>query len=302
MKSKAMGVLASLIAGCILVSSCSTAASTQKDVQKIVLESAAVETLAESDLAGAADTADTFMKAVVEQDTDSIESLSLYSDADFSTADFTDAAPAAVFANMTYTFTGDPVYEGQGKVWIPVSGDFPAFLPAIIAIMEDTFLVANFTKDTFYASQWGGPSEELQTAAFLGIYDAIADKLSDKDAGTTSFDGKIFLEKDQTADKWIVTGIPKELTDIAVWASSINPMEYIPDYDVQTNAVLDLLVADGTITQEQRDIFAEENLMGSDTTAAGGAQDPADGSASASADGSADGSAAASGDGSADAG
>lgn len=287
MKSKAAGILASLIAGCILVSSCSAAASTQKDVQKIVLEPAAVETLAESDLADAAASADNFMKAVVDRDTDSIEALSLYSEADFSSADFTDAATVAVFANMTYSFTGDPVYEGQDKVWIPVSGDFPALLPAIIAIMEDTLLVANFTKDTFYASQWGEPSEDLQTAAFLGIYDAIADKLSDKDTGTASFDGKIFLEKDQAADKWVVTGIPKELTDTVVWASSINPMEYIPDYDVQTNAVLDLLVADGTITQEQRDIFVNENLMGS---------------AAASADGSADGSAASSGDGADDAG
>lgn len=281
MKSKAIGVLASLMTGCILLSSCSTAASTQKDVQKIVLESAAVETLGEADLTDAADTADTFMKAVKEQYTDSIEALSTYSAADFSTDDFTNAAPAAIFANMTYEITGDPVYEGQGKVWVPVSGKFPALLAAIVFTMEDTPLVASLSKDNFYASQWEEPSEELQTAAFLGIYDAIADKLSDKDAGTTSFEGKMYLEKDQAADKWVVTAIPKELTDIVVWASSINPMEYIPDYDTATQAVLDLLVADGTITQEQSDTYIRENQMGSDATVTGDADDSADGSTDA---------------------
>ena len=282
MKSKAIGVLASLITGCILLSSCSPAASTQKDVQKIVLESAAVETLGVSDLADAADTADKFMKAVKEQDTDSIKALSAYSAADFSTDDFSSAAPAAIFANMTYEITGDPVYEGQGKVTVPVSGKFPALLAAIVLTMEDTPLVAGLSKDNFYASQWEEPSEKLQTATYLGIYDVIADKLWDKDAGTTSFDGKIYLEKDQTTDKWIVTGVPKELTDIVVWASSINPMEYIPDYDVQTNAVLDLLVSDGMITQEQRDTFVKENQMGSDATVTGGADDPSTGSTDAS--------------------
>lgn len=281
MKSKAIGVLASLMTGCILLSSCSTAASTQKDVQKIVLESAAVETLREADLTDAADTADTFMKAVKEQYTDSIEALSTYSAADFSTDDFTSAVPAAIFANMTYEITGDPVYEDQGKVWVPVSGKFPALLAAIVFTMEDTPLVASLSKDTFYASQWGEQSEELQTAAFMGIYDAIADKLSDKDAGTTSFDGKMYLEKDQAADKWVVTGIPKELTDIVVWASSINPMEYIPDYDAAAQAVLDLLVADGSITQEQSDTYIKENQMGSDATVTGDADDSADGSSNA---------------------
>jgi len=281
MKSKAIGVLASLITGCILLSSCSTAASTQKDVQKIVLEPAAVETLGEADLTDAADAADIFMKAVKEQDTGSIEALSTYMAADFSTDDFTGAAAAAIFANMTYEITGDPVYEGQGKVWIPVSVKYPALLPAIVLAMEDTPLMASLTKDTFYASQWGEPSKELQTAAFLGIYDAIADKLSDIDAGTTSFEGKIFLEKDQAADKWVVTMIPKELTDIAVWASSINPMEYIPDINAVTQAVLGLLVADGTITQEQSDTYIRENQMGSDAAVTEGADAPADGSTDA---------------------
>jgi len=281
MKSKAIGVLASLITGCILFSSCSPAASTQKDVQRIVLESAAVETLGEADLTNAADTADAFMKAVKEQDTDSIKALSTYSAADFSTTDFTSAAAAAIFANMTYEITGDPVYEDQGKVWVPVSGKFPALLAAIVFTMEDTPLVASLSKDTFYASQWEEPSEELQTETFLGIYDAIADKLSDKDAGTTSFDGKMYLEKDQAADKWVVTGIPKELTDIVVWASSINPMEYIPDFDMATQAVLDLLVADGTITQEQSDTYIRENQMGSEAAVTGGADAPVDGSTDA---------------------
>src|SRR5665647_1482138 len=191
MKSNAMGVLVSLITGCILLSSCSPAARTQTDVQRIVLESAAAETLGEADLTGAVETAEIFMKALKGQDIDSIKALSLYTAADFSTDDFTGAAPTAIFANMTYEITGDPVYEGQGKVCVPVSGEFPAFLPAIVFTMEDTQLVAALTRDTFYASQWEEPSEELQIAAFLGIYDALEDKLSDSDAGMTAFKGKI---------------------------------------------------------------------------------------------------------------
>ncbi|MEI8199084.1 MAG: hypothetical protein WCG21_03395 [Eubacteriales bacterium] len=281
MKSKATGVLASLITGCILLSSCSASASTQKDVQKIVLESAAAETLGAADSKDAADTADSFMKAVKEQDADSIEALSAYSAADFRTDDFTGAAPAAIFANMTYEITGDPVYEGQGKAWVPVSGKYPALLPAIVFVMEDTPLVASLSKDNFYAGQWGVPSEELQKTTFLGLYDAIAKRLADKDAVTTSFEGKIYLEKEKSADKWVVARIPKELTDVAVWATSINPMEYIPDFKATTQAVLDLLIADGTITQEQSDTYIRENQMGPDAAVTGGADTTADGSTDA---------------------
>lgn len=254
---KRLSLLAVLAAGCILLTSCLPMISLLRNNRETILE-----TKAENDLSAAADKADAFMKALINKDTDSIVELSGYSTADFFTEDSSSAVPAAIFGNMTYKIVEDMINEDSGVISVPVSGTIPAFMTAVICTMSDTPLLAGISKDTLYESIWGETTDEVTEKSYQATYDAIADELSGADAGTSSFEGQIYLEQD-AKEEWVITGVPEELCDVVKNTTEVNPYESIPNRDAATLAVLDLLVEEGTITQDQRDTFVNENNLDS---------------------------------------
>jgi len=251
-------LLAVLTAGCICLTSCLPLLLMTRDTD--ARTTSATEATTES--GDAVDTVNSFMKALQEKDADAIEALSRYSVEDFFTDDYSSAAPEAIFKHMTYEITGDPVDEGNGKVSVSVSGEYPGLLAAVMFTMSDTPLVASLSKDNLYATEWGEFSETLMNEAYQGMFDAIADELSKDVVAMSPFEGSIILEKDDNTGEWVITEIPQTLLDVQIMTANLNPIDFIPDYDEASMAVLDLLIAEGKITQEQRDVFEKENGLG----------------------------------------
>lgn len=215
--------------------------------------------------------AEDFLAAFISGDFDMLSDLS---DGYFVESDFVDPAStvasqlfAAVFGEMTYVI-GDPVDSTDTYASFDIDFSYPDYVSASESVTMDIPMMSEAVKPVVYSIATEDSGDDSIYYEYLDeVALAIIDELSSSSATGDDY-GTIELYFDSNLDSWVVDSIPNIFYTFSDLFYNFDPLDYAEDSLINEIVMdsLEMLLADGSITQAQYDNVAAQFGEGPEPT------------------------------------
>ncbi len=193
---------------------------------------------------------DTFMKALAEGDTDTIDEISPYYDSYTFFPDQEENIKSMhekFYGNISYQVTGTS-FTDETSAQIDVAMSIPDIAAIIEELSNDIDFMATILKPYMLASIQGGDTTAAETESQLMFYDKLEALMVSSEYPPISGDLVFKLEADEETGIWELYEVPGELYDIDAEPTGSDEL-----YEEASLLSLDLLLQDGAISQADYD-------------------------------------------------